>query len=84
MNPQAFSAIANQFRFTQVREMTGYGRLGRADGVCQLADTEFMVLQEKQEAAQAGLMRNGGIKRRRQYIHASEYIPVRIFGQQHI
>ena len=63
MNPQALSAIAHQFRLTQVREMTGNGWLGRADSVCQLADTEFIVLQEKQEAAQAGLMRNGGVKR---------------------
>ena len=48
MNPQALSAIAHQFRLTQVREMAGYGRLGRADRVRQLADTEFVVFQEQQ------------------------------------
>ena len=46
VDPQALPAIAHQFRLTQESEMTGYGRLRRAERVSQLANTEFIVLKE--------------------------------------
>ena len=47
VDPEPLPAVAHQFRLAQVGEMTGYGRLRRADGVRQLADAEFVVLQQK-------------------------------------
>lgn len=84
VDPEPLPAVAHQFRLAQVREMTGYGRLRRADGVRQLADTELFVLNEQKQTAQAYFVCDSGIKCRGGYIHMDEYIHYRIYRQLHI
>lgn len=46
VDPQALSAIAHQFRLSEMSKMAGNGWLGRADSVRQLTDTEFTMFKE--------------------------------------
>ncbi len=64
MNPKPLPAINYQ-----MRKMTGNRRLGSADHIGQFTNTEFIVGKKKQEATQAGLLRERRVQRHRRYIH---------------
>ena len=62
VNPQALAPVGHQTELTQLRQVSGDVRLGRSDGIGQLADTELVVLHQQHEAAQTRIVGQSGEK----------------------
>jgi len=79
VDPQTLPSAADQAGLAQLRQMARDRRLGRPDRRGEFTDTEFTVLEEQNQAAQPGLVRQRGKKGFDGYIHTAEYIAFHMF-----